>query len=135
MVYLIFILLTLALLGGFFILTSHETVQGLRYYASLRERLDHHVSHIEFILNHVNLAAFVRDEVRHIAERIGHDSVHLSLIVVRAMERTLTRLVRYLRTRQAATVVPRESARAFVKTLADFKGSLKATHPEVSDIQ
>lgn len=135
MAYLIFIFITLVLLGGFFALTWYETERGMRFYAPLRARLDQNVEHVTFILTHVDLAAFLRDEIRHFARRIGHDSVHLSLVVVRATERLLTRLIRYFHTRQAVDVAPRESARAFVKTLSDFKGSLKATHPEISDIQ
>ena len=135
MIYLVVMVISVALLGGFLVLTSYETARGMRFYGAFRERLDHTATHLGFIWNTVNLAAFVRDEIRHLAERIGHDAVHLSLVVVRAIERTLTRLVRYMRTRQAATVVPRENARAFVKTLTDFKDTLNATHPEISDIK
>ena len=133
MAYLIFIFVTLVLLGGFFALTWYETERGVRLAAPLRTRLDRSVEHIAFILTHVDLAAFLREEIRHFARRIGHDSVHLSLVVVRAVERLLTRLIRYLHMRQAVDTTPRESARAFVKTLSDFKGSLKATHPEISN--
>jgi hypothetical protein len=133
MAYLIFILTALVLLIGFFALTWYETEHGVRLYGPLRTRLDRNVERIEFILGHVDLGAFLRDEIHHFARRIGHDSVHLSLIVVRAIERLLTRLVRYFHMRQAVDAAPRESARAFVKTLSDFKGGLKATHPEISD--
>ena len=135
MIALILITLSFILLGGFLALTEYETQRGIRFHAPFRSKLDQTTSHIQFILANVDLAAFVRDEVRHLIERIGHDSVHLSLVVVRAVERTLTRLVRYLRAREAATIAPRESARAFVKTLTDFKDSLNATHPEISDIK
>ncbi len=130
-----FILASLAFLVGFFILTSYEARRGMRFFAPLRTRLDEHIAHAEFILTHVDLAAFLRDEMRHAAHRIGHGMVHLSLQAVRAAERLLTRCIRYLHIRQAETAVPRENTRAFVKTLSDFKEKLKATHPEVSDIQ
>ena len=135
MAYLFFILVTLALLGGFFALTWYEAERGVRLLAPLRARLDRKVEHIEFVLTHVDLAAFLRDEVRRLAHRIGHDIVHLSLQAVRAVERLLTRLIRYFHTRHAVDVAPRETSRPFVKTLADFKGRLKATHPKISDIQ
>lgn len=135
MTYLIFILITLVLLGGFFALTRYEAEHGMRFFAPFRARLDQNVEHVEFILTHVDITTFLRNEIIHFAHRIGHDSVHLSLIVVRAVERSLTRLVRYFHTRRAEDTAPRESARAFVKTLADFKSNLKATHPEISDIQ
>ena len=135
MAYLFFILVTLALLGGFSALTWYEVEHGVRLLAPLRARLDRKVEHIEFVLTHVDLAAFLRDEVRRLAHRIGHDIVHLSLQAVRAVERLLTRLIRYFHTRHAVDVAPRETSRPFVKTLADFKGRLKATHPKISDIQ
>jgi len=100
-----------------------------------RTRLDQHVARIEFILTHVDLAAFARDEIRRVVGRLGHDAVHLSLQAVRMAERLLTRLVRHLRTRHEVVITPRESARPFVKTLSDFKDRLKATRPEISDIE
>ncbi|MDP2665825.1 MAG: hypothetical protein Q8P23_04335 [bacterium] len=135
MEYLIFILITLALLGGFFALTNYEARRGVRVFATHRARLDRNIERIEFILGHVDLGAFLRDEIHHFARRIGHDSVHLSLIVVRATERLLTRLIRYFHTRQATDTTPHENVREFVKTLSDFKGGLKATHPEVGEIK
>jgi hypothetical protein len=60
--------------------------------------------------------------------------VHFSLLAVRAIERFLTRIVRSLRTRHSADIVPHENAREFVKTLSDFKGHLEETRPDVPDI-
>ena len=77
----------------------------------------------------------MRDEILHLASRIGHDIAHFSLLVVRAVERLLTRLVRRLRAQPEIDTAPRETAREFVKTLSDFKDNLKATHPEIHEIQ
>ncbi|MFA5998260.1 MAG: hypothetical protein WC814_02640 [Candidatus Paceibacterota bacterium] len=132
---LIFLLITLALLGGFVALTEYEARRGARVFARERAHLDRNVERIEFVLRHIDLAAFLRDEVRRLAGRVGHDIAHLSLQTVRNAERLLTRLVRHLRSRHEVESAPRESTRAFVKTLSDFKGRLKATHPEISDIQ
>ncbi|HQT82987.1 MAG TPA: hypothetical protein PLW99_02465 [Candidatus Paceibacterota bacterium] len=134
MAYLIFVLVALVLLGGFFLLTRYETEHGVRFFAPLRARLDRNAERLAFVLAHVDLAAFLRDEVRRLMHRLGHDAVHLSLQAVRAVERVLTRLIRHFHTRHAIDVAPRETARPFVKTLSDFKGRLKATHPEISDI-
>jgi hypothetical protein len=71
---------------------------------------------------------------RHFAERVAHDSVHISLLAVRAVERLLTRAVRHLRAEHSVSAPPRESSREFVQTLSDFKEQLKATPPEVPDI-
>ncbi len=133
--YLIFIFVSLALLGGFLVLTDYETRRGIRFFAQERARLDRNVERIEFVLAHVDLGVFLRDEVRRLAGRLGHDIAHISLQSVRATERLLTRLVMHLRSRHDINTTPRESTRAFVKTLSDFKSRLKATHPEISDIQ
>jgi hypothetical protein len=133
--HLIFTIVSLALLVGFFILTRYETRRGTRIFASDRARLDGVVGRVEFILQHVNFGVFLRDEIRHLASRMGHDIVHISLLIVRSAERLLTRLIRHLRTHAEVDTAPRETAREFVKVLAEFKGNLKATHPEISDIQ
>lgn len=135
MIHIIFILVALALLVGFFILTNYETQHGTRFYAPERARLDRTVERVEFILENVNIGAFLRDEVHHFVSRAGHDIVHFSLVVVRAIERVLTRLVRNMRARPEVDTAPRETAREFVKTLSDFKDNLKATHPEIQEIQ
>lgn len=128
-------LASLLLLGGFFALTIQEERRGVRVFAPVRTCFDQKVARIEFILTRVDLGAFLRDELRRASSRIGHDIVHFSLQAVRTVERLLTRLVRHLRPSHEIDVAPRESSRAFVKTLSDFKGRLKATHPEISDIQ
>jgi len=130
----VFILIALALLAGFFALTWYEERRGARVFAQVRERLDRHVARTEFILAHVDLAAFLRDEVRRAVGRISHDIAHVSLQAVRVAERLLTRAVRHLRVRHEAAIVPRESTRPFVKTLSDFKDRLKATRPEMPDV-
>ncbi len=131
---LIFILIALVLLVGFFVLTQYEERKGMRFFAQERSRLDRQVARVEFILARVDLAAFLRAEVRRAASRVGHDIVNGTLQAVRAAERLLTRTVRDLRARHTVDMTPRESSRPFVKTLADFKGRLKATRPEVPDV-
>lgn len=133
--YLIFILSTLVLLGGFFALTSYEARRGVRIYAAQRERLDKTVERVEFILQNVDLGAFLRTEVRHLVAQLSHYIAHLSLQAVRATERLLTRLVMHLRSKHSVDTAPRGNVREFVKTLSDFKGGLKATHPEVGEIK
>lgn len=134
MTYLIFILITLALLIGFFVLSEYETRRGMRLFARARTHLDENIERVEFVLTHVNLGAFVREEMRHIVHRIAHDIAHLSLQAVRFIERFLTHTVQYLRSRHAVDVMPHENAREFVKTLSDFKNKLSETPPEIPDI-
>jgi hypothetical protein len=132
---LIFVLISIALLSGFFTVIGYERGRGTRYFAVQRARLDAVIGRAEFILQHVSLGVFLRDEIRHLAGRAGHDIAHTSLLVVRAVERVLTRLVRRLRTHPEVDTAPRETAREFVKVLSEFKGNLKATHPDISDIE
>jgi hypothetical protein len=132
--YLIFIFVALALFIGFLVLSDYEMRRNVRLFARGRARLDEQVARIEFIIAHVDFAAFLREEVHHISHRIAQEVVHLSLQTVRAVERLLTRVVRHLHMQHAIDPMPRENAREFVKTLSDFKGSLKATHPKVPDI-
>jgi hypothetical protein len=129
--HLIFLLISFALLGGFFALTHYETSRGVRVFAHHREKLDARVRHVEFIFQHVDLAGFLRAEVRAFATRVGHDVAHLSLQLVRVVERLLTRVVRYLRSKHMIDEAPRENAREFVKTLSAFKDDLKGKHPDV----
>ena len=135
MTYLIVVLVSLALLIGFVILTRYEAQQRVRFFAPERDALDKNIERIEFIVAHVDLMAFARDEVSHILNRIGHMAAHLSLQAVRATERLLTRVVRHLRSRNEGDSAPRESTREFVKTLSDFKDNLKATHPDIDVLE
>lgn len=133
--HLLFIFSTFALIGGFFALTNYEARRGVRVFAEKRARFDRDVERVEFILKHVDLGAFLRDEVRRLIARVSHDIAHLSLQAVRAAERLLTRLVRHLRSKHEVDMAPRETARPFVKSLSDFKDRLKATRPEVGEIK
>ncbi len=130
---LIAIIIALILLGSFYTLTWYETSKGFRVFAIARTRLDEVVERILFIWHHVDLAAFIREEIQYLGRQALHDLIHYSLKCVRVLERLLTRLIRYFRARQATLEAPREEAREFVKTLSDFKDSLNATHPEISD--
>ncbi len=134
MAYLVFLFIALALLAGFFMLTSYEARRGARVYAPQRAALDEHIDRIEFVLEHVDLVAFAKDEARRFIGWVSHSVAHLSLQAVRSVERFLTRAVRYLRNRHASDTAPGENVREFVKTLSDFKEQLKETTPEVPEI-
>lgn len=136
MAHLVFILVSLALLVGFLVLTWYEVERGVRLFARERTRLDQRIEQIELILTHVDFGRFLRAELQRLAEIIGHTIAQLSLQLVRTVERLLTRLVRHLRMRGAAEpAAPRESVREFVKTLSDFKSELEATRPDIREIQ
>ena len=126
MAYLIFIILALALLVGFVFVTRYEVSHAGRFFEKSRARFDARIEHALFILAHVDLSAFIREEVLRMSRYFGHATAHLSLQLVRAAERLLTRTVRRLRT-HAPPVTPGESTRPFLKTLSEFKETLKAT--------
>lgn len=112
-------------------MVSYEARAGVRFFRPYREQLDTRVDRVAFILTHIDFAAFVREEGKHLMARVGHDTAHLVLQLVRAVERLLTRVVRTLRTRrEMREEAPRETSREFVKTLSDFKGDLAANRPE-----
>lgn len=134
MAYLIFVIIALALFVGFLLLSGYEARRGVRAFARTRARLDENAERIGFILAHTNFDSFMREEMHYIARRIAHAVAHISLQAVRATERFLTHLVRYLHTEHAVDIVPRENAGKFVQTLSDFKDHLKTTHPKVPDI-
>lgn len=125
----------LALLAGFVALTRYEANRGVRFFAARRAWLDESIERVEFIVEHVDLAAFARDEARHAMTRFGHVIAHFSLQAVRSAERVLTRLVRYLRIQHEEEVAPRETAREFVKTLSEFKDGLNASHPDIDSLE
>ena len=134
MEYLIFLAVTILLLGGFFALTIFEARRGTRVFSGVRANFDKETTRIAFIIEHVDFAAYAQDEAKHLLGRFGHDVAHLTLQAVRGAERLLTRVVRHLRVRQDENAAPRETQREFVKTLADFKGHLEANRPEIPDV-
>ena len=133
MISLLLILTSVILLTGFLGVTVYETTRGVRFFEKKRTRFDRVVDQMIFVFEHVDFSAFAREEIRHVARRIGHAVATLSLQSVRAVERLSTRLVRSFRTHEASNA-PRESTREFVKTLSDFKEQLKTTPPEVPEI-
>lgn len=128
---LILILASLFLATGFGVLVSYESRTGVRFFGVYRKQLDVRVERVSFILTHIDFAAFVREEGKHLITRVGHDVVHVVLQSVRAVERLLTRVVRALRARrEQREEAPRETSRAFVKTLSEFKGDLETNRPK-----
>ena len=133
---LIFILISAALAGGFLALTQWERAHGTRFLAPTRARLDQGVERAAFVIKHVDWNAYLRDEVRALAIRLGHAAAHLSLQGVRAVERLLTDAVRRLRAQVAseAAPAPGPSTRPFVQALSGFKEELKAARPEIPEL-
>lgn len=132
---LLFLIAAIILFAGFFWLTWFEDRRGERFLAPLRVRIDESAERAKFLLEHVDFASFLREELSRLAHKLGHFFAHITLQAVRSVERLLTRLVRYLRARHEEIAPPRENVREFVRTLSDFKDGLKAAHPEIPEIK
>ncbi len=127
MTYLIILLVSLALFIGFLVLTRFEKKRGLRVAGMLRNKLDARTSHAAFVVSHVDWSAFLKHLVVSVAERIAHDVVHATLLVVRTVERLLTRTVKYLREKRGAAPLPDtdEIQRPVTRTLAYLRQALR----------
>ena len=124
MPYIIAILVSLILLVGFLTLTGFEASSGNRIFVGVRKRLDRRVGQVGFILSHVDLGAFLRDAMRDGIERVLHDLAHASLVVVRLIERLLTRFVRQLRGREQA-VTEEKPHRTFREAVDHVKRTIR----------
>ena len=131
MLYLGAILFSIALFTAFLWLTASEAKRGVRVMAVERGEFDAFTRRLTFIFEHVDFASFLRHLLVTAAETVAHEFVRIVLLAVRALERALTRLVRYLHLRR---VVPLESVSApvspFVATITTFKHRLRKEHAE-----
>lgn len=111
MIFLVAIGVSLALLGGFLLLTMYEGRKQTRVLGGARSAFDARIAKISFIASHVNWSEFLGEFVRTGASNVIHMLAEGTLAAVRALERLLTRIVRYLRGRrdkgaEAAPVLP-----------------------------
>lgn len=144
MAYIIAIVASLILFFGFLLLVRVETGRGTRVLAGFRERLDVRAARLAFIVRHVDWAAFLSHMVRSLSARVAHDVAHATLVVVRVLERMLTRFVKYLRSggQQVAHVAHvtekkkfnlRDSLKQFRSTLRQEDMAEELPHPAVSE--
>ena len=131
MSYIIAIVVALILLVGFLTLTAFEASHGIRILGGVRRRLDRKVGQAGFILSHVDLGAFMRDTVRDLVERVLHDLAHTSLLVVRFIERVLTRFVRQLRGRTEEA--PVRERRSFKEAVQHVKRTVRLKRISIQD--
>ena len=124
--------LTIALFASFLVLTLYEARGGFRLFAQWRARLDARISRIAFILTNVDFESFLREQVQILALQVAHDVAHYALLFIRAIERLLTRVVKYFRVTHDIPPVRSESTRPFVKAMSDFKQQLQGAHPTLS---
>ncbi|HEX8591405.1 MAG TPA: hypothetical protein VF696_01485 [Candidatus Paceibacterota bacterium] len=108
MPYLISILAASLILFGFLLLTLIEERRGSRFFAGARYKLDAKVSRAFFVIEHVDWGAFMSHVTRTTLRTVAHDVAHGTLLVVRAVERFLTRAVRALRMHREGILPHRE---------------------------
>lgn len=128
MTHLIFIGVSVLLLGGFFLLITLERNAEKRVLGSLRTKLDRKVSRAAFIATHVDWGAFARHLAGTALERVLHDVAHTILQMVRATERILTRAVKTLRERRgmpAAEEENRDASRPIARSLDRVRAALR----------
>lgn len=131
MAYLIAIALAFLLLGGFLALTRYETGHGVRFLGGVRSRFDRKVERISFIVRHIDWSAVLSDVVRTATARIVHDVAHAILIIVRIVERLLTRVVKYLRmSREQAAAVSDKKKFDMRASIAHLRKSLRRGRDE-----
>ena len=125
MIYLVLFVVALVLFFGFLGLTAYEGKRGSRLFAPARAALDAKAERVEDVLKHVDFSTFTWHLVKDVTSRIVHDVAHISLIVIRSIERFLTRLVRYLRAKAHAPAPVEGKQSAFVETITYFKKTLR----------
>ncbi len=127
MAYLVFLLIALVLFVGFVVLTRQETRRGSRYFAAERMQFDADTERFITVFAHADFPTFVKSIVRALIARIAHDAAHGSLIVVRFLERLLTRAVRTLRIHHASVSVSTTASPSsdFVTAMKDLKQELR----------
>jgi len=127
MTYIILIAVSLILLGGFMLLTAFEHSRKLRVAGALRNRLDAKVARAAFVIRHVDWGAFVKHLAVTAFERAAHDLAHAVLVLVRSLERALTRAVKYLRARRGAAPLPEDgsSERPLERAMLHVRAALR----------
>ena len=109
MIYLLLILASIALFAAFLSLTIVAARTGTRVLAPIRTKLDKNVSRVSFVLTHVRWGSFISQLIQGFFERVLHDVAHVTLILVRFVERQLSNVVRYLRERRPNMLAPKPS--------------------------
>ena len=93
------ILVVAVLLVGFFMLTGMEERSGKRFFARSREKLDAQAEHVYDVAKHVDPGPLAFHALQAAVDYVVHEVAHVFLILVRGLERFLTRSVRSLRGR------------------------------------
>ncbi len=132
MAYLIAISSSLVLFFGFVGITALERKRGVRFFAPLREKLDHVTSRITKSLLAVDPLDLLVRGARVVFAHVIHDIANVLWAVVRMLERTLAGVVyklRHLRKTDERT----ETNSSFVKSISSHKQTLRAPEEAVEE--
>jgi hypothetical protein len=127
MAYLIAILVPLVLLALFVALTVVERRRGRRYFGPARASLDAAASSLAGSARTMEPLKAAGRGLRRLAGHIIHDIATVTLAAVRASERSLSGLVRRLRSSRAPERA--ETRSGFLKSISYFKRTLRADAP------
>ena len=135
MAFLIAIAVSFLLLGGFLALVRYEAGHGVRFFGPMRSRFDARVEKAAFVARHVDWSAVIAHAVRSLSARIVHDVAHATLIIVRILERLLTRIVRYLRASRQQAALTSDRKRFDMKaSLAQLRSTWRKAKEEEKDV-
>lgn len=137
MAYLIAIALSLIAFGGFLLVTAFEQDRGIRIFRRQREQLDERAARLSFVVTHVDWSAFLAHLTKEGLERLLHDVAHTSLMIVRMLERELTRAVRAIRARRGLGLEDsRERPSPVTRTMRYLRTAVRTTRraPKQLDI-
>jgi hypothetical protein len=121
---------SILLFAGFLLLTYLESSRQFRLMPASRAKLDRHVKRVAFVVSHVDWSAFIGQLVRNAAEIIVHDVAHATLLVIRALERLLTRIVHGLRTRRLSRSEDPGTVTTVVERIAHLRETLRRARAE-----
>ncbi len=124
MLYLTILLAAILLFLGFIILVAAEGKRGIRFLEDNRARLDTQVARALFVASHIDWSAFTKHLIREGAERAAHDAAHAILVLVRFLERMLTRAVRALRERRSGIAPVPHTNSTFDTMIAKLKSAV-----------
>lgn len=124
---LIIIILSVSALLLYVVVLIIEHKRGGRFFESLRARLDSKVSRLSYGIGHIAWGPFFGHMLKLSIERIAHDIVHGVLLIVRTIERTLTRAIRVLRERLAyrSNSIGASGRFELTRTVQRFRKTLK----------
>jgi hypothetical protein len=127
MSYLLGTVITFAVVLLFVVVLIVERTRERKFFPTIRARFDARVERAIYIVEHIDWGAFFGHVLKLSLEKIAHDIVHGVLLMVRTVERSLTRAIRVLRERLAYRSDSSQASEGFelTKTIQRFRKNMK----------